>query len=157
MAKKELIPAKQEKARERIKNFRSELVDYRRSLEQFKKDREDSVCYVPCDQPQLYLQTPLQVLDADGVSLQANDSEPHRIARAKTPPHSDPRKPLCAIHSRSELRICSEAAPVSFVWRCSARLQPGDACFTRAKFHVLHQCCVRRISRAGSSCTRRSR
>jgi len=43
MAKKELIPAKQEKAHERIKNFRSDLADYRQSLEHLKKDRDDSV------------------------------------------------------------------------------------------------------------------
>ncbi|MCJ1456535.1 protein transport protein bos1 [Mycoblastus sanguinarius] len=42
MAKKELIPAKQEKAHERIKNFRSELSDYRQTLERLKRDREDS-------------------------------------------------------------------------------------------------------------------
>lgn len=42
MAKKELIPAKQEKARERIKNFRTELVDYRQYFDSLKKDREDS-------------------------------------------------------------------------------------------------------------------
>ncbi len=44
-AKKELIPAKQEKAHERIKNFRVELADYRQTLERLKKDREDSVCF----------------------------------------------------------------------------------------------------------------
>ena len=43
MAKKELIPAKQEKAHERIKNFRNELADYRQSLERFKRDREENV------------------------------------------------------------------------------------------------------------------
>jgi len=43
MAKKELIPAKQEKAQERMKNFRGELADYRQSLERLKRDREDSV------------------------------------------------------------------------------------------------------------------
>ena len=43
MAKKELIPAKQEKAQERIKNFRGELGDYRQALEQLKRDKEDSV------------------------------------------------------------------------------------------------------------------
>lgn len=43
MAKKELIPVKQEKAHERIKNFRGELADYRQTLEHLKRDREDSV------------------------------------------------------------------------------------------------------------------
>ena len=44
MAKKELIPAKQEKAFERIKNFRGELADYRQTLDRLKRDREDNVC-----------------------------------------------------------------------------------------------------------------
>ena len=43
MAKKELVPAKQEKAHERLKNFRTELADYRQSFDRLKKDREDSV------------------------------------------------------------------------------------------------------------------
>ena len=43
MTKKELVPAKQEKAHERLKNFRSELADYRQSFDRLKKDREDSV------------------------------------------------------------------------------------------------------------------
>lgn len=46
MAKKELIPAKQEKAFERIKNFRGELADYRQTLDRLKRDREDNV-YMP--------------------------------------------------------------------------------------------------------------
>ncbi|KAI4205462.1 MAG: hypothetical protein LQ348_001182 [Seirophora lacunosa] len=41
-AKNELIHAKQEKAYERIKNFRAELLDYRQTFDQLKKDREDS-------------------------------------------------------------------------------------------------------------------
>ena len=43
VAKKELIPAKQEKARERLKTFRAELLDYRQSFDRLKKDREDAV------------------------------------------------------------------------------------------------------------------
>ncbi|MCJ1228014.1 protein transport protein bos1 [Toensbergia leucococca] len=42
MAKKELIATKQEKAHERIKNFRSEIQDYRESFDRLKKDREES-------------------------------------------------------------------------------------------------------------------
>ncbi|KAI4153222.1 MAG: hypothetical protein LQ341_000571 [Variospora aurantia] len=41
-AKKELIQAKQEKAYERIKSFRAELLDYRQTFDHLKKDREDS-------------------------------------------------------------------------------------------------------------------
>ena len=43
MAKKELIPAKQEKAHERLKNFRIELADYRQNFNRLKEDKEDSV------------------------------------------------------------------------------------------------------------------
>ena len=43
MAKKELVPGKQEKAHERLKNFRIELADYRQSFDLLKKNREDSV------------------------------------------------------------------------------------------------------------------
>ncbi|KAI9879843.1 MAG: Golgi SNAP receptor complex member 2 [Pleopsidium flavum] len=42
MAKRELIPAKQEKAYERVKTFRSELLDYRQHLDRLKKEREES-------------------------------------------------------------------------------------------------------------------
>ncbi|KAI4283295.1 MAG: hypothetical protein L6R38_002260 [Xanthoria sp. 2 TBL-2021] len=41
-AKKELIPTKQEKAHERIKTFRSDLLDYRQTFDRLKRDREDS-------------------------------------------------------------------------------------------------------------------
>lgn len=43
MAKKELIPAKQEKARERLKNFRAELSDYQQTFQRLKSSHEDSV------------------------------------------------------------------------------------------------------------------
>lgn len=43
MAKRELIPTKQEKAHERIKTFRAELLDYRQYFDRLKKDREDTV------------------------------------------------------------------------------------------------------------------
>ena len=47
MAKKELVPGKQEKAHERLKNFRIELADYRQSFDLLKKSREDSVRLTP--------------------------------------------------------------------------------------------------------------
>ncbi|KAI5286252.1 protein transport protein bos1 [Ascosphaera aggregata] len=43
LSKKEIIPAKQEKAYERVKNFRTELADYRTVLERLKREREDAV------------------------------------------------------------------------------------------------------------------
>ena len=44
-SKKELNTTKQEKARERIKNFRAELLDYRQTFDRLKKDRDESVGY----------------------------------------------------------------------------------------------------------------
>jgi hypothetical protein len=55
LAKKELIPAKQEKAQERIKNFRADLLDYRQSFERLRKDREDIVSFPPGPMPHVYL------------------------------------------------------------------------------------------------------
>lgn len=43
LSKKELIPAKQEKAFERVKNFRNELADYRQQFERLRKEREEAV------------------------------------------------------------------------------------------------------------------
>lgn len=54
LAKRELIPAKQEKAHERIKTFRAELLEYRQYLDRLKKDREDTV-----REPLIVLLTPL--------------------------------------------------------------------------------------------------
>lgn len=44
LSKKELIPEKQEKAFERVKNFRTELADYRAQFERLRKEREEAVC-----------------------------------------------------------------------------------------------------------------
>jgi hypothetical protein len=43
LSKRELIPEKQEKAFERVKNFRAELQDYRQHFDQLRKEREDAV------------------------------------------------------------------------------------------------------------------
>lgn len=45
LSKKELIPAKQEKAFERVKNFRAELAEYRQQFDLLRKDREEAVCF----------------------------------------------------------------------------------------------------------------
>ncbi|KAI9930194.1 hypothetical protein ASPWEDRAFT_35485 [Aspergillus wentii DTO 134E9] len=42
LSKKELIREKQEKAFDRVKNFRSELVDYREQYDRLRKEREDA-------------------------------------------------------------------------------------------------------------------
>ena len=44
LSKKELIPEKQQKAFDRVKNFRSELADYRIQFDRLRKEREDAVC-----------------------------------------------------------------------------------------------------------------
>lgn len=41
LAKQELNPAKQEKANERIRNFRTELAEYRKEFDSFKSARDD--------------------------------------------------------------------------------------------------------------------
>lgn len=43
LSKKELIPEKQEKAFERVKNFRGELTEYRAQFDRLRKEREDAV------------------------------------------------------------------------------------------------------------------
>ena len=43
MAKRELIPAKQEKARERLKNFRAELSDFQETFQRLKGSHEENV------------------------------------------------------------------------------------------------------------------
>ena len=47
LSKKELIPEKQEKAFERVKNFRGELGEYRQEFDHMRKTREDAVCSGP--------------------------------------------------------------------------------------------------------------
>jgi Golgi SNAP receptor complex protein 2 len=43
LSKKELIPEKQQKAFDRVKNFRDELSDYRTQFDRLRKEREDAV------------------------------------------------------------------------------------------------------------------
>ena len=43
LARREPVPARQEKALERVKNFRAELVDYREHFERMKREREQHV------------------------------------------------------------------------------------------------------------------
>ena len=97
MAKKELIPAKQEKALERIKNFRGELADYRQTLERLKKDREDNV-YMPsvCTGPANEGPTRPNML-LMRLSDTANHPKPHRAPRPSAPSYSYSREPICSI------------------------------------------------------------
>ena len=54
MAKRELIPAKQEKARERLKNFRAELSDYQETFQRLKGSYEENVQSLPIPLPASY-------------------------------------------------------------------------------------------------------
>lgn len=90
LAKGELVPTKQEKAMERIKNFRTDLADYRQTFSRLKKDREEAVCKSPS-------RSPPQTTPKDPQSNKptpANDPQPHRPLQPSTPPHLHPRKPL---------------------------------------------------------------
>lgn len=46
MARRELIPAKKEKAEQRVQNFKKELSEYRAHFEKLKGDRQDSVSFL---------------------------------------------------------------------------------------------------------------
>lgn len=97
MAKKELIPAKQEKAFERIKNFRGELADYRQTLERLKRDREDNVympngCTGPANEGPALPKTLLMRL-----SDIANHPKPHRAPRPSAPSYGYSRESICSI------------------------------------------------------------
>jgi Golgi SNAP receptor complex protein 2 len=43
MARRELIPAKKEKAEQRVKNFRKEMAEYRAQFEKLKGERQEAV------------------------------------------------------------------------------------------------------------------
>jgi Golgi SNAP receptor complex protein 2 len=47
LAKQELVPAKQEKAYERVKNFRAELAEYRQQFDRLKQEADERVCVPP--------------------------------------------------------------------------------------------------------------
>ena len=107
MAKKELIPAKQEKAHERLKNFRTELADYRQSFDRFKKDREDSVRLIDA-----FLQPSERRKDscftiAIAHMAVANGPKPHRTSRSAPAPYRNAREPLFAIQPPPEFSLCS--------------------------------------------------
>lgn len=57
LSKKELIKEKQEKAFERVKNFRNELADYRTQFDRLRKEREEAVCIILIQWPILSILT----------------------------------------------------------------------------------------------------
>lgn len=96
-AKKELVAAKQEKAHERIKNFRGELADYRQTLERVKRDREDSVWF-----PAWLFWAAFRGFSANLSSLMvllntANISKSHRAPRTPPTSHANPREPILSV------------------------------------------------------------
>ncbi|KAI4257871.1 MAG: hypothetical protein LQ352_001457 [Teloschistes flavicans] len=96
-AKKELIPAKQEKAYDRIKTFRSDLLDYRQSFERLKKDRQD-VVVAPTIPPPLRTRTPILsprplLSSPRKIALQTNTNSNHNPFPSDPPHKTIPAKP----------------------------------------------------------------
>ena len=77
MAKKELIPSKQEKAHERLKNFRIELADYRQRFDRLKVDREDNVRHSDTLLQTVNQEKLLCLHLADAYLAVADSSKPH--------------------------------------------------------------------------------
>lgn len=173
LAKRELIPAKQEKAHERIKTFRAELLEYRQYLDRLKKDREDTVSSA------LIVSRPIFLLNCSKCLLKtkcsipytdttlsppplrnlANNPQPYRAPRPPPTPHLHSWKPLRSIPA-------SLNKPAIFCIQRGARNLPllrhfpcwshsWSACPSRAILHGIDQCSIGRISRAWPRSTRR--
>lgn len=155
MAKKELIPTKQEKAYERIKNFRGELADYRQTLDRLKKDSEDIVMPPQKSRQSLLTYGPVWPTLLLMLCLgAANHPKSHRAPRPPPPSYSNARESICPIQSRAKLPLRPFKTPVALLRRCSPRLYPRNTRSTRTKFHVHHKCGARRIPRARSRSAR---
>lgn len=147
MAKKELVPAKQEKARERIKNFRSELVDYRQYFDRLKKDREDSVSVSPRFPLSLpYSQAAGRLLTRS--TNPANRAQPRRTPRPTPPPDRHARKPLCAVLAPQRLPLRPSSGDVTVVRHFAGGPHARIARVARAKLHGEHQRTAGRTPRA---------
>jgi hypothetical protein len=89
LAKQEPVQTKQEKAFERLKNFRSELEEYRNSFKRIKSANEDVVrLHLPC-----LLQ---HMSERSTNNLIANNGSAHRTARSPSTQHGHSRKSLLA-------------------------------------------------------------
>lgn len=83
LSKKELIPEKQQKAFDRIKNFRSELADYRTQFDRLRKEREDAVCAQQTLHRVLPILTPYQQSVSNHNELLGR--RPHHAATPENP------------------------------------------------------------------------
>ena len=146
MAKKELVPAKQEKAHERLKNFRTELADYRQSFDRLKRDREDSVRLSDAILEPSTGGTDLWLTTANAHLAAANGPKSHRAPRSSPTPCRNPRKPLFAIKYRSKLTLCPFKTSGPVLWRRSPRLYQRNTRPARAELHVFNKRCARRVS-----------
>ncbi|KAF3894020.1 HNHc domain-containing protein [Trichophyton interdigitale] len=75
LSKKELIPAKQEKAFERVKNFRTELADYRLQFDRLRKEREEA--QVTANRNELLGRRPHNAATPENPYAQSNLSAQH--------------------------------------------------------------------------------
>ncbi|OAX79229.1 hypothetical protein ACJ72_06453 [Emergomyces africanus] len=112
LSKQELIPSKQELAFERLKNFRTELADYRQLFDRLKKEREDAVRTInlifpfPRSAQVCVLYTTQNLLKLRlTVTQTAIRLEPQRTPRSPPPPCLHPRKPLRPIQPPPNLPL----------------------------------------------------
>lgn len=140
MAKRELIPAKQEKGHERVKNFRAELLDYRQHFDRLKKGREESVRPPPptphAEKEKKHLQLPLT---KPHPLPTAKLPKPQRAARPAPAPHLDAGKPVRALRARVNLALRTRREPRPVLRRLPAGLHARNARLARAVLHVADQ------------------
>ena len=145
-SKKELNAAKQEKARERVKNFRSEMMDYRQTFDRLKKDREDNVG------SQTGNDARRRVSDESFIPI-GKQPKPHRAPGPPATPCLDPREPVCPEQPAHELGIRTNLRELHVVWleSESAKLLSGVTRPARTVVFPTRQCTTRRVSGAWSS------
>ena len=109
MAKRELIPAKQEKAFERVKGFRSELVEFRQQFERLKAEKDETVgcTYLLDDNGLTNLTTCL-----------ANNHQSYRAPRPPSPPRLYPGKPQQYPLPKLQLRLPPAPPTARLLRRC---------------------------------------
>ena len=142
LSKKELIPEKQEKAFERVKNFRSELGEYRHEFDHMRKTREDAVCSAP---PYLHARSELMIL----LLKKAIHVKPQRTVWSSSPPRRHPREPIHPIRPPTHIVTLRQPFVVTIrsELRCIAgRLQPRNARAARTVLLGQHQQPTGRVS-----------
>ena len=142
MAKKELVPAKQEKAQERIKNFKSELADYRGTLDRLKKDREDAVRNRRSNLAQAHIKQLYAMLDPVLTEAAiAISTEPNRALWPPSAPRSHSRKPLRSSSACTELALrTTQERANALNRRCPSGIHTGASRVSGTKLHDFHKC-----------------